>query len=241
MQHYLIEDYFEPAKQEIFESIERGEKIFILEGDFGRVNFVNGNRRRYRREIVEPQFEELQRTVFDKGDMIYGRLEHPLTEEDLIPDYRDACVGIFELKLDEKDFMKGKAVVLSETEKGHELAGIIKGFLALGKKPIIGQSTRSVGSLRQITENNQTFLDVEDDFRFLTVDVVKKPSAGSYTAVSKQRSLAESLGDTWLNKNGVYTPDYDKEITDTNYKKKLENNIGYILEQATLREKSLKN
>lgn len=195
---YLVEDYF-GGTNIIYESVEKGERLHILEGEYGRAEYVNENGRYYRRNIIKPQLDYLNENYFSKGEMVFGRLEHPKKEEDLIPCFEEACIGILSLRLDEDNWIRGKSVIL-ETKKGEELKGIIKSYEKMNLKPRIGTSTRAVGSVKRTVMEGREVEDVQEDFRLLTVDAVSKPSAGSYV----NTNLTESVGNRWIKNNNIY-------------------------------------
>lgn len=196
MAQYLVEDYF--GNINLYETVDKGEKKTILSGSYGRVDYINENRRLYRKNIVEPQIDKIKKEIFENGDLLWGRLEHPVKEEDLMAKYEDSAIGIYNLELKQDGTIFGESIVL-DTFYGKELKAIIEAFQKLGKQPKIGMSTRGTGSLKEVKENNTSFFEVDNDFQLITVDAVSRPSAKVYTS-----AIAESIGNEWLKKGNIY-------------------------------------
>lgn len=175
------------------EQTSDGKKLYI-EGIFAQAEVVNGNRRLYERNVMEPAIEKYINEFVSKRRAL-GELNHP---DYPMVDPAEAAIRITELKWDGND-VYGKALVLN-TPKGKIVEGLLDGGFNMGV------STRALGSLKEKNGINYP----QSDLMFTAVDCVDNPSAPS-AYVNK---LIESK--QWLiNESGVWVSiDNEKETFD---------------------------
>jgi len=142
------------------EQTENGKQLFI-EGIFAQAEVVNGNRRFYKRSVMEQALDRYIGDFVSKRRAL-GELNHP---DYPIPDPDKAAVRITEMKWDGNN-VYGKALVLN-TPKGQTVRGLLEGGFAMGV------STRGLGSLK---EDRNGIRHVQNDFMMTAVDCVDNPS-----------------------------------------------------------------
>lgn len=158
----LISEEVSPEQLEYITESTNGKKFHYIVGPYMKADVVNGNRRKYPMEIMEPEVNRYTQSLV-KENRAFGELGHPDTPK--INLERTSHI-IVELKREGNDFI-GKARVM-DTPYGK----IVQNILEAGGK--LGVSSRGVGSLK---EQNGVNI-VQSDFRLATAaDVVSDPSA----------------------------------------------------------------
>lgn len=192
------------------EQTDTGKQLFI-EGIFAQAERVNGNKRMYKRGIMEAAVQKYADGYVSKRRAL-GELNHP---DYPFPDPDKAAIRITEMRM-EGDNVYGKALVLN-TPKGQTVRGLLEGGFAMGV------STRGLGSLKE----SGGIKYVQEDFMMSAVDCVDNPSAPD----AYVNSLSESQKWT-INESGMWIPVMEKGesdyINEQLFLEKLENFIkGY--------------
>ena len=143
------------------ENTDQGKQLYI-EGVFAQAEVVNGNKRFYKRNIMEKALTSYLENYVSRRRAL-GELNHP---DYPLPDPANAAIRITEMGwINDKDVF-GKALVLN-TPKGQTVKGLLEGGFNMGV------STRALGSLKE--SNGIKY--VQDDLMLTAVDCVDNPSA----------------------------------------------------------------
>ncbi len=161
----LLREFF-ISPNETEHLMEKNEKTgevnnIFIRGIFAQSELQNKNGRSYPDHILEREAYRLQTMIAE--NKLTGDLDHPEKPEVLL---KNAAIIITKLKKDGNNYI-GEAKILKETRHGMTAWGLAKG----GYK--FGTSTRGLGSL---TEKNGVNI-VNEDYRWLTNDLVADPSA----------------------------------------------------------------
>ena len=146
----------------LIEKNEEGKKFHSIHGIFMQAECQNRNGRIYPKAVLESEMTRYKKEVVDtkRG---FGELGHP--QGPTINLDRVSHV-IRDLKCEGNNFY-GRAQI-TETPMGN----IVKGLLESDAR--LGVSSRALGSLK---ENDEGIMEVQDDLRLITVDIVADPSA----------------------------------------------------------------
>lgn len=166
------------------EQTDQGRQMYI-EGIFAQAEKVNGNRRMYKRNVMEKAMDSYVENYVSKRRAL-GELNHP---EYPMVDPAEAAIRITELRWDGND-VYGKALVLN-TPKGQTVRGLLEGGFNMGV------STRALGSLKE--KNGIKY--VQDDLMITAVDCVDNPSAPD----AYVNALTECQKWT-INESGMWVP-----------------------------------
>ena len=142
-----------------------GKREMFIEGIFMQAEKKNRNGRIYPTEILKREIDKYNEAHIMSRTSL-GELNHPPSPS-INPER--ASHLITELKLVGTDYI-GKAKVLS-TPIGQIVRGLIEDGVQLGV------SSRGLGSLKEGVGNYRGAKVVQQDYRFVTVDVVSDPSA----------------------------------------------------------------
>lgn len=179
-----------------------GKKDLFIEGIYMQTNQKNKNGRIYPKTMMAEKVNDyINEYVLTNRAM--GELEHPASPQinldrvsHLITDLRF-----------EGDDIYGRAKVL-DTPCGRIVRGLIEGGVRLGV------SSRGVGSV----VNRSGIIEVQDDFKLATVDVVANPSAHNAIVAGIHE------GAEWVWNNGIWeeamVAEAQKQI-DTKYSEEL--------------------
>lgn len=158
------------------------KKSYFIEGPFMVANTKNKNGRLYPLHIMENAISEYLPAIREKRSV--GELGHPAT-----PTINQDRVSHLITNLwFEGNEIYGKAKVLPTP-----MGKIVQTFLDEGIK--IGVSSRGMGSLKQ-TQNG--IMEVQNDFRISTVDIVNDPSGPNCFVQGIMEQAA------WLYENGQW-------------------------------------
>lgn len=157
----LITEVFNEDCEVFTESNESGKKTHHISGIFMQGAVKNRNGRVYPTEILEKEMNRYNEQ-FVKTKRALGELGHP--DGPQINGDRVSHL-ITEMSRDGDNFI-GKAKII-----GTPMGEIVKTFIDEGVK--IGVSTRGLGSVKQ---NRSGIMEVQNDFRLQTVDIVTDPS-----------------------------------------------------------------
>lgn len=157
----LITEVFNEDCEVFTESNENGKKSHYISGIFMQGAIKNRNGRVYPTEVLEKEMNRYNEQ-FVKTKRALGELGHP----DGPQINGDRVSHLITEMYREGDNFMGKAKII-----GTPMGEIVKTFIDEGVK--IGVSTRGLGSVKQ-TRNG--IMEVQNDFRLQTVDVVTDPS-----------------------------------------------------------------
>ncbi len=148
----------------VVEKATDAEKSMHLSGIFMQAGLKNKNGRMYNADSLD---EEIKRYIDShvKTKRALGELCHPPTPT-INPDR--CCHRIIEMKREGNNFV-GKSKILNCEE--FPQAKIVRGLINEGVR--IGVSSRGMGSLKE----NNGLMEVQPDYKLITVDVVMDPSA----------------------------------------------------------------
>lgn len=143
----------------------REEKALRIKSLFQRGNHINENGRYYdTNEILIPAVKEITEDV--KTRSVMGEFDHP---ESLRVNLDRVSHLITDIWMDNKECY-GKAEILHRTPHGAALRGLLEHDVR------VGISSRGAGQLEQTTIDGTPIILVLEGFRFITWDVVAKPS-----------------------------------------------------------------
>jgi len=156
------------------------EKKYIIRGPFMEANQENRNKRIYPHEVLAPELETYQQVI--KENRAVGELNHPNSMEIGI---ENIAMKIDKLAWSDKNTVFGEAKILS-TPKGM----IVRNLMDEGIK--FGVSSRGAGTLKEGV--------VQNDYKFVAVDLVWEPSARSAMVENIMEAKTE-----WVLENGILT------------------------------------
>ncbi len=156
----ICEDRFDGVS--VIQEATDEKKSLYIHGVFAQGGMKNKNGRIYNPDMLDRVVEGYRESHIVPKRSI-GELGHPPTPT-VNPDR--ACHLIVDLHREGNNFC-GKSKILQSLPMGQ----IVTGLLDEGVK--IGVSTRGMGSLKE----KDGLMEVQDDFRLVTVDVVMDPSA----------------------------------------------------------------
>lgn len=181
MSYLLLKESFEV---DVLTETKDNKKQLKLEGIFAQAEVVNGNKRFYKRDVLEQSVAKYINEYVNKKRAV-GELHHP---DYPYPDIANAAILIEELTWDGNNVI-GKAKVL-DTPRGQIVRGLVEGGFNMGV------STRALGS---ITERNGIKY-VDEGLIMTAVDCVDQPSGPDCYVNSLHEQLTESV---WDYQNGV--------------------------------------
>jgi hypothetical protein len=177
MSKVLLQEYFELCPEGMcpLHVLSESEKRNIMEGAVYLVGVCqkagtkNGNGRVYRKETLQREVENYQKTISERRSL--GELDHP---DDSVINLKNASHLVTKMWW-EGDNVMGKIEVL-DTPSG----GILKALVKSGIK--LGISSRGLGSVN----DERGISMVDDDFQLICFDMVSEPSTpGAYMTNSK--------------------------------------------------------
>lgn len=137
-----------------------GKKAMYITGRFMVAEEGNKNGRVYKRPIMESEVHRYMTEMVQAGRAV-GELGHPSGPQINLD---RVCHLIESLRMDGNNVI-GKAKIL-DTPMGDTVRGLLEGGVN------IGVSSRGLGSLKPVNG----LMEVQDDFRLITVDIVSDPS-----------------------------------------------------------------
>ena len=183
MSKQLLQEYFElcPEGRCPIHALTESEKRSAMDGSVYLVGIVqkagtkNGNGRVYRRETLEREVKNYQKSINERRSL--GELDHP---DDSVVNLKNCSHLITKLWWQNESVM-GKIEVL-DTPSGKILKDLVRANVKLGI------SSRGLGSVKQ--EKDKTI--VEDDFQLICFDIVSEPSTpGAYLANSQGKTSVQ--------------------------------------------------
>ena len=147
---------------ECITEVDGDKKNLILSGVFMQSDIANKNKRMYPSKVMENEVNRYIKEVINKNNAV-GELSHPKSAN---INLERVSHKIQELKMEGKNVV-GKAKIL-ETPMGNIARGLVDGGVRLGV------SSRGLGSLKPVKDG---LMEVGNDFKLVTVDIVSDPSA----------------------------------------------------------------
>lgn len=182
----VILEFWSPVELEILgeEQIgeEKGLNVKVL---WQRAEFINSNRRRYRRELLQREINHTMESI-NRGDSIWGAAFHP---GDGLGKPQDISHIWTKVWMNQNGVCEGNLTILP-TPAGKNIMTLIKA----GK---LGMSSRGFGTVTEkeekIGDRMTKFLDVNDDYKMSTPgDWVVAPSVEGAGNLGEQITLLES-------------------------------------------------
>ena len=165
MTKQLLVDYipFEVSPEQINESISKNGKL-IVKGVLQRAEAKNQNGRIYPRETLVREAKKYA-SVQIKERRALGELDHP---DSSVVNLNNASHNILEMHWNNDDLL-GTVEVLG-TPSGNILKELFKSGIKLGI------SSRGLGSVKEINEDEGETVEVQPDFELIAFDFVSNPS-----------------------------------------------------------------
>ena len=166
MSKKLIVDYmpFEITPQQINESLEKNGGKLVVQGVLQRADAKNQNGRVYPRETLVREAKKYSET-FIRERRALGELDHP---DSSVVNLNNVSHNVKEMAWKGDDLV-GTVEVLS-TPSGNILKELFKSGIKLGI------SSRGLGSVKEIHEEDGDTVEVQPDFELIAFDFVSNPS-----------------------------------------------------------------
>ena len=184
MSKQLIVDYipFEISRETINESIKENDGRLIVKGVLQRAEAKNQNGRVYPRETLVREAEKYSKVQISERRAL-GELDHP---DSSVVNLNNASHNILEMHWKGDDLL-GTVEVL-----GTPAGNILKELFKSGIK--LGISSRGLGSVKEIYEDEGDTVEVQPDFELIAFDFVSNPSThGAFLSPVKE-GINESVG-----------------------------------------------
>ena len=184
MSKKLIVDYipFEISRETINESIKENDGRLIVKGVLQRAEAKNQNGRVYPRETLVREAEKYSKVQISERRAL-GELDHP---DSSVVNLNNASHNILEMHWKGDDLL-GTVEVL-----GTPAGNILKELFKSGIK--LGISSRGLGSVKEIYEDEGDTVEVQPDFELIAFDFVSNPSThGAFLSPVKE-GLNENVG-----------------------------------------------
>lgn len=177
------------TKPPVIESRPNGQAFRRIPGRFSVCDCINGNNRRYRKQVWEKNLQPgspLQEAIAKNA--AFGLLEHP--KDGLVTLESPISHQVVKAEMVESKDANGKPVyevfgeiALYDTEEGRKLQALIEG----GYNPLV--SSRGYGSLEKASDGVD---EVMDDYVCESWDVVIKPSFATAELVPSRAPLSST-------------------------------------------------
>tara|TARA_R100001126_G_C4855041_1_gene164135 strand:+ start:231 stop:839 length:609 start_codon:yes stop_codon:yes gene_type:complete len=166
MSKKLLVDYipFEVTPEQINESISKNNGRLVVKGILQRAEAKNQNGRVYPRETLMREAKKYSE-VNIKERRALGELDHP---DSSVVNLNNASHNILEMHWKDDDLL-GTVEVL-----GTPAGNILKELFKSGIK--LGISSRGLGSVKELTEDEGDTVEVQPDFELIAFDFVSNPS-----------------------------------------------------------------
>jgi len=186
MSKKLLREFFALCDGGICQDLlTEAEKRFVAEGGMilsgvcQRAETLNGNGRKYGKEILEREVQNYQKLI--GVNRALGELDHP---DSSVVELSKVSHKVTKLWMDGDD-VYGKIQVLP-TPSGNILRSLVESGVQ------VGISSRGLGS---VAEHNGVTV-VQDDFQLICFDMVSEPSTpGAFMMREHKEPLNESKGD----------------------------------------------
>ena len=166
MMKQLIVDYipFEISREAINESISQNDGRLIVKGVLQRAEAKNQNGRVYPRDTLMREAENYSKVQIAERRAL-GELDHP---DSSVVNLNNASHNVLEMHWKGDDLL-GTVEVL-----GTPAGNILKELFKSGIK--LGISSRGLGSVKEIHEDEGDTVEVQPDFELIAFDFVSNPS-----------------------------------------------------------------
>lgn len=197
-----LQESADPDPQSLREDLQEAEALEFYEKDgqkmakvkIGKVNIINRNRRYYSREVYATANERAKEDL--AAGRLWGLLGHPDWDEPSKGKPENIVLKFESLDI-EGDTVVGRAVVV-ETTAGKELAALRAAKVQMG----ISTNGRGTISFLPAKEVDPSWPDpeeiigvVNEDYRYLTIDVVTDPSNLGGVLESQKHPPKDTQGD----------------------------------------------
>ena len=174
---------FEISRRKIDESIKENNGRLIVKGVLQRAESKNQNGRVYPREVLMKETTKyLEEQVSERRAL--GELDHP---DSSVVNLNNASHNVIEMHWDGDDLL-GTVEVLS-TPSGNILKELFKSGIKLGI------SSRGLGSVKEIHEDDGGAVEVQPDFELIAFDFVSNPSThGAFMSPGKVNESVDGVG-----------------------------------------------
>ena len=179
----LIVDYipFEITREAINESIAENDGRLIVKGVLQRAEAKNQNGRVYPRDTLMREASKYAKVQIAERRAL-GELDHP---DSSVVNLNNASHNILEMHW-KGDNLEGTVEVL-----GTPAGNILKELFKSGIK--LGISSRGLGSVKEIHEDEGDSVEVQPDFELIAFDFVSNPSThGAFLSPQNEGKLNES-------------------------------------------------
>ena len=166
MSKKILVDYipFEISREQINESIKENDGRLVVKGVLQRANAKNQNGRVYPRDTLVREAKKYQETNIAERRAL-GELDHP---DSSVVNLNNVSHNVLEMHW-KGDDLAGTVEVLS-TPSGNILKELFKSGIKLGI------SSRGLGSVKEIREDEGDTVEVQPDFELIAFDFVSNPS-----------------------------------------------------------------
>ena len=188
MSKNLLVDYipFEVTRETINESMKNNGGRLVVKGVLQRAEAKNQNGRIYPRETLMREAEKYSKIQISERRAL-GELDHP---DSSVVNLNNASHNILEMHWEGNDLL-GTVEVL-----GTPAGNILKELFKSGIK--LGISSRGLGSVKEIHEDDGEAVEVQPDFELIAFDFVSNPSThGAFllpTGKTNEGKLHEGVG-----------------------------------------------
>ena len=188
MSKNLLVDYipFEVTRETINESMKNNGGRLVVKGVLQRAEAKNQNGRIYPRETLMREAEKYSKIQISERRAL-GELDHP---DSSVVNLNNASHNILEMHWEGNDLL-GTVEVL-----GTPAGNILKELFKSGIK--LGISSRGLGSVKEIHEDDGEAVEVQPDFELIAFDFVSNPPThGAFlrpTGKANEGKLHEGVG-----------------------------------------------
>jgi len=185
MSRQVIVDYipFEITREQINESISDNKGRLVVKGVLQRAEAKNQNGRIYPRETLMREAKKYSEIQI-KERRALGELDHP---DSSVVNLNNASHNILEMH------WKGDDLVGTVEVLGTPAGNILKELFKSGIK--LGISSRGLGSVKEIHEDEGDTVEVQPDFELIAFDFVSNPSThGAFLHPTNEGKLNEGVG-----------------------------------------------
>ena len=181
----VIVDYipFEISPQQINESMKNNDGRLVVKGVLQRAEAKNQNGRVYPKETLMREAQKYSEIQIAERRAL-GELDHP---DSSVVNLNNVSHNVLEMHWDDNDLV-GTVEVL-----GTPAGNILKELFKSGIK--LGISSRGLGSVKEIREDESDSVEVQPDFELIAFDFVSNPSThGAFLSPTNEGKLNEGVG-----------------------------------------------
>ena len=182
MSKQILVDYipFEVTPQQINEAMSKNNGRLVVKGVLQRAEAKNQNGRVYPRETLMREAEQYSKVQI-KERRALGELDHP---DSSVVNLNNVSHNVLEMH------WKGNDLVGTVEVLGTPAGNILKELFKSGIK--LGISSRGLGSVKEMNENEDGGIEVQPDFELIAFDFVSNPSThGAFLSPTNEGKLNE--------------------------------------------------